>query len=153
MAAGRALEACVQHASLVLLATLPTGPTAPFAWLGLGGTEVTEAGGAGDGRTVHKVLQVKLDAGMAESAQYRESGNWLWASGTLAFRHGYMGYVMGEVCEELDVAMLLAGCLQQADSEALAGEYALMPALSFEEAVLCGAPSVLCVELDGALSS
>jgi hypothetical protein len=54
---------------------------------------------------------------------------------------------MGEVCEELDVGMLLAGCLQQADTKALAAEYALMPSLSFEEAVLRGAPSVLCVDL------
>jgi mannose-1-phosphate guanylyltransferase len=146
-AMGRAIEACVQHASLVVLAVSPGGPMAPFAWLGLGPTETTEPRGAGDERPVRRVLQVKLDAGMAEAHQYRESGNWRWASGALAFRHGYMGYIMGEVCEELDVAMLLAGCLQQADTEALAAEYALMPSLSFEEAVLCGAPSVLSVDV------
>ncbi len=146
-AMGRAMEACVQHAALVVLSMQATGPMAPFAWLGLGPAETTASRGAGDERTVRKVLQVKLDAGIAEAQQYRESGNWRWASGALAFRHGYMGYIMGEVCEQLDVAMLLAGCLQQADADALAGEYALMPSLSFEEAVLCGAPSVLCVDL------
>jgi mannose-1-phosphate guanylyltransferase len=146
-AAVRALEACVQHASLVVLSSRPTGPTAPFAWLGLGPEEDTETAGACDGRVVHKVLQVKVEVGMAEAAQYRGSDKWLWASGALAFRHGYMGYVMGEVCEELDVAMLLSGCLQQADNQALAEEYALLPALDLEEAVLCGAPSVLCVDL------
>lgn len=146
-AATRSLEACVQHASLVVLSSRPTGPTAPFAWLGLGAAEETETRGASDGRVVHKVLQVKTEVGMAEAAQYRGSDKWHWASGALAFRHGYMGYVMGEVCEELDVAMLLSGCLQQADSQALAEEYALLPALNLEEAVLCGAPSVLCVEL------
>jgi len=146
-AAGRALEASVQHASLVVLSSQPTGPMAPFAWLGLGSAEDTESRGASDGRVVRKVLQVKTEVGMAEAAQYRSSDKWLWASGALAFRHGYMGYVMGEVCEELDVAMLLSGCLQQSDRQALAEEYALLPVLDLEEAVLCGAPSVLCVDL------
>ena len=147
VAAARAIEACVQHAALVALVTDPRGPVAPFAWMGLGGSEDTQSAGASDGREVRTVLQVRVDAGVAEATQYRQSAKWRWASGALAFRHGYMGYIMGEVCEELDVAMLLAGCLQQADREALAAEYALLPALSFEEAVLCGAPAVLCVEL------
>jgi len=144
----RAAEASVEHASLVVLSVTPAGPIAPFVWLGLGADEVKGSSGEADDRALRKVLQVKLEAGMAEARQYRESGNWRWASGAMAFRHGYMGYIMGEVCEELDVAMLLAGCLQQGDTEALAGEYALMPSLSFEEAVLQGAPSVLCVDLD-----
>ena len=57
-----------------------------------------------------------------------------------------MGYLLGEVREELDVAMLLAGCLQQDDHQALAAEYALMPALSFEEAVLSAAPELISVQ-------
>ena len=144
---GRAIEACVEHAAVVAVATPPMGVDSHYGWLGFGPTEEVADSGAGDGSEVRKVLQVKVQPGDAEAAQYRDSGKWRWATGVLAFRHGYMGYIMGEVCEELDVAMLLAGCLQQADTEALAAEYALMPAASFEEAVLAGAPAVLAVEL------
>jgi len=144
---GRAMEACVEHPALVAVATPAVSIDGYYGWLGLGAHEEVADRGAGDGSAVCRVLQVKVQPGYAEAAQYRDSGKWLCATGVLAVRHGYMGYIMGEVCEELDVAMLLAGCLQQADTEALAAEYALMPAGSFEEAVLAGAPAVLAVEL------
>jgi mannose-1-phosphate guanylyltransferase len=146
---GRAMEACLEHAALIALATAPMGLENSFGWLGLGPAEDVADLGAGDASTVRRVLQVKVAPDYTEAAQYRDSGKWRWATGMLAFRHGYMGYVLGEVCDEFDVAMLLAGCLQQADMGALAAEYELMPALSFEESVLRGAPNVLSVELGG----
>jgi len=143
----RAMEAAVEHAALVALATTSSGLLNPYGWLGLGAEEAVLSQGPGAAGEVRKVLQVKVQPGFGEATQYRDSDKWRWGTGMYAFRHGYMSYIMGEVCEELDVAMLLAGCLQQADTEALAGEYALLPDLSFEEAVLAGAPSVLSVEL------
>ncbi|MBJ94390.1 MAG: hypothetical protein CMP23_07905 [Rickettsiales bacterium] len=137
-----ALRLCVEQPALVCLASPATGPTAPFAWLGLGSAlEVAD-----ETLSARKVLQVRTAAGLSESQQYRDSTAWCWAEGSLAFRHGYMGYLLGEVREELDVAMLLAGCLQQDDHQALAAEYALMPALSFEEAVLSAAPELISVQ-------
>jgi mannose-1-phosphate guanylyltransferase len=144
---GRAVEACLEHAALVALSSTASGLENSYGWLGLGAPEEVADRGAGDSGEVIRVLQVKVDPGPTEAAQYRDSGKWRWATGMLAFRHGYMGYILGEVCDEFDVAMLLAGCLQQADMSALAAEYALMPALSFEESVLAGAPRVLSIEL------
>ena len=143
----RAVDAAVEHKTIVTLGVTPTFPSTGFGYLGLGGEE--ETGGDGD-LPVRKVLQFREKPSLELASEYFEaSGSWWWNAGIFVFRLGYLWYVMGDLREELDVGMqLLSACIQQGDQKALAEEYAKLESISIDYAVMEQAPSVMSVPLD-----
>lgn len=145
----RGIQAAVQHKAIVTLGVEPTGPSTGFGYLGLGGETETDGGGA----PVRDVLQFKEKPTPTVAQEYVASGNWWWNAGVFIFRLGYLWYVMGDLREDLDIAMqVLNACIQQNDTEALEEEYAKLEAISIDYAVMEQAPSLLAVQLDAGWS-
>ena len=138
----RAMQAAVQHKAIVTLGVPPDRPATGYGYLGLGGPEETE----GEGLPVRKVLQFREKPDQRTAETWLASGNFWWNAGIFVFRLGYLWYVMGDLREDLDVAMAVLGaCVQQDDEAALAEEYGKLESISIDYAVMEQAPSVLTV--------
>ncbi len=145
----RGVQAAVQHKTIVTLGVEPSHPSTGFGYLGLGGETETDGGDA----PVRDVLQFKEKPQAAVAREYFDSGNWWWNGGVFIFRLGYLWYVMGDLREDIDVAMqVLSACIQQDDPAALAEEYAKLESISIDYAVMEQAPSVMAVELNAGWS-
>ena len=142
----RAVEAARQHKAIVTLGVTPTGPATAYGYLGLGGALETQ----GDQElSVRHVLQFREKPDPATAQEYFDSGKYLWNAGMFAFRLGYLWYVLGDLREDLDVAMqVFSACIQQDEQEALLEEYGKLESISIDHAVMEEAPSVLTVPLD-----
>ncbi len=142
----RAVDAACEHKAIVTLGIRPSFPSTGFGYVGLGGEEETE----GDSDLpVRKVLQFKEKPTAAVAREYVASGNWWWNGGMFVFRLGYLWYVMGDLREDLDLAMqVLSACIQQDDPVAMLEEYGKLESISIDYAVMEQAPSMLSVPLD-----
>lgn len=145
-AIARAVEAARQHKAIVTIGVQPTSPSTAYGYLGLGGQVET----AGEGQLpVRKVLQFREKPSRSVAQEYVDSGHYLWNAGMFVFRLGYLWYVMGDLREDLDVAMqILSACIQQDDQSALLEEYGKLESISIDHAVMEQAPSVLTVPAD-----
>ncbi len=142
----RAVEAARHHKAIVTLGIAPTFPATGYGYLGLGGE--VETPGEGD-RSVRQVLQFREKPSLEMAREYVDSGNYLWNAGMFVFRLGYLWYVMGDLREDLDVAMqVLSACIQQDDQAALVEEYGRLESISIDHAVMEQAPSVMTVPVD-----
>jgi len=135
-----ACAAAVAHKSIVTVGVPPTRPATGYGYLGLGAEEEVEGAEA----TVRAVLQFREKPDHRTAKEWVASGNFWWNAGIFVFRLGYLWYVMGELREDLDLAMATMGaCLQQDDRAALAAEYSRLESISIDYAVMEKAPSVL----------
>lgn len=142
----RAVEAARQHKAIVTIGVQPSAPSTAYGYLGLGGE--VETGGDTD-LPVRKVLQFREKPSWTLAQEYVESGHYLWNAGMFVFRFGYLWYVMGDLREDLDIAMqVLSACIQQDDQPALLEEYGKLESISIDHAVMEQAPSVLTVPVD-----
>jgi mannose-1-phosphate guanylyltransferase len=142
----RAVEAARQHKAIVTLGVTPTGPATAYGYLGLGSALETDGDAA---LPVRHVLQFREKPSPATAQEYFDSGNYLWNAGMFVFRLGYLWYVLGDLREDLDVAMqVFSACIQQDDQAALLDEYAKLEPISIDHAVMEEAPSVLTVPVD-----
>jgi mannose-1-phosphate guanylyltransferase len=133
----RAVEAAVREKAIVTLGVRPSSANTGFGWLGLG----EAAGPPGEQPELRRVLRFVEKPDAPTAAEFLESGKFWWNAGTFVFRLGYLWYVIGELREDLDLAMATLGaCIQQ--------EYGKLPSLSVDHAVMQDAPSLLAVSAD-----
>lgn len=142
----RGVFAARQHKSIVTVGIEPDRPATGYGYLELG--EPVAVDGGGDTPVLEvKRFHEKPDLATAEG--YLAGGKHLWNAGIFVFRLGYLWYVIGDLQPDMDVQMtLLLACLEDGDQRGFAEEYAKLPRLSIDHAVMEQAPSVLAVRGD-----
>ena len=141
----RAAAAAEQHKAIVTLGVTPTRPETGYGYIQLGEGDV-EVTGAGE-QPVRQVARFVEKPDRAGAEQMLEDPRNLWNAGIFAFRCGYLWWLLGDLSEEWDLAlMMLNACLVDGDAEGLAFEYAKFESISLDHGVIEQAPSLLCVE-------
>lgn len=142
----RASAACEQHKAIVTLGVTPTHAETGYGYIQLG-DETVEVAGGGE-QPVRSVARFVEKPDQAGAEQLVADARNLWNAGIFAFRHGYLWWLLGDLSEEWDLAlMMINACLVDGDPEALAFEYDKFESISLDHGVIEHAPSLLCVPL------
>jgi mannose-1-phosphate guanylyltransferase len=141
----RATAAAVAERALVVLSVPADRPATGLGWI----VEGEELSVRGEGTTaVRRVIRF-VEKPPADVAVDLLSRGARWNAGIFVFRLGYLWYLLGDLYESFDLALQpLSWCLEEGDLRGLAEEWAKLPAISFDHAVLERAPAVLSVGFD-----
>ena len=143
----RASAACEQHKSIVTLGVAPTHAETGYGYIQLGDGAVDVAGGGE--QPVHQVARFVEKPDAAGAEQMVADPRNLWNAGIFAFRLGYLWWLLGDLSDEWDLAlMMINACLVDRDAEALAFEYGKFESISLDHGVIEHAPSLLCVRAE-----
>ncbi len=141
----RAAAACEQHKAIVTLGVRPTRPETGYGYIQLGDGVVAVQGGGE--QPVHEVARFVEKPDLAGAEHMVADPRNLWNAGIFAFRCGYLWWLLGDLSDEWDLAlMMLNACLVDGDAEGLAFEYAKFESVSLDHGVIEQAPTLLCVE-------
>jgi len=143
----RASAAAEQHKAIVTLGITPTRPETGYGYIQLGEDDVEVTGG-GDAAVTQVARFVEKPDRAGAEAMVADDRN-LWNAGIFVFRLGYLWWLLGDLSDEWDLAlMMINACLVDGDPEALAHEYGKFESISIDNGVIEHAPSLLCVRAD-----
>ncbi len=140
----RATVAASTQRAIVLLSATADRPATGFGWIVAG--DPVEVFGEGE-LPVRRVVRF-VEKPPAEEAEALLAAGAGWNAGIFVFRLGYLWYVLGDLHESFDMALQpLSWCMEEGDTRGLAEEWARLPSISFDHAVLERAPSLLVISL------